>query len=61
MLWHAFLFLGLGLFPLSSSCLCDEYSPTTIHCITLYMYSLLIPIRAFHRKDVQRGYVATVI
>jgi hypothetical protein len=26
---------------------CDEYSPTTVHCRTFYMYSLLIPIRAF--------------
>jgi hypothetical protein len=26
---------------------CDEYSPATVHCKTLYMYSLLIPIRAF--------------
>jgi hypothetical protein len=26
---------------------CDEYIPTTIHCMTLYRYSLLIPISAF--------------
>jgi hypothetical protein len=26
---------------------CDEYSLATVHCKTLYMYSLLIPIRAF--------------
>jgi hypothetical protein len=26
---------------------CDEYNPATVHCRTLYMYSLLIPIRAF--------------
>jgi hypothetical protein len=26
---------------------CDECSHATIHCKTLYMYSLLIPIRAF--------------
>jgi hypothetical protein len=26
---------------------CDEYSPATIHYMTLYMYSLLIPIRDF--------------
>jgi hypothetical protein len=25
---------------------CDENSPTTVHCMTLYMYSLLTPIRA---------------
>jgi hypothetical protein len=29
--------------------------------MTLYMYLLLIQIRAFHRKDVQRGYVAIAI
>jgi hypothetical protein len=26
---------------------CDEYSHATVHCRTLYRYSLLIPIRAF--------------
>jgi hypothetical protein len=26
---------------------CDEYSHATVHCWTLYKYSLLIPIRAF--------------
>jgi hypothetical protein len=26
---------------------CDEYSPATVHCKTLYMYSLRIPNRAF--------------
>jgi hypothetical protein len=26
---------------------CDEYSPATVHCMTLYRYSLLILIRAF--------------
>jgi hypothetical protein len=26
---------------------CDEYSPATVYCSTLYMYSLLIPIRDF--------------
>jgi hypothetical protein len=26
---------------------CDEYSPATVHCMTLYKYSLRIPIRAF--------------
>jgi hypothetical protein len=26
---------------------CDEYCHATLHCMTLYMYSLLIPIRAF--------------
>jgi hypothetical protein len=26
---------------------CDEYIHATIHCMTLYMYSLLIPIRGF--------------
>jgi hypothetical protein len=26
---------------------CDKYSPLTIHYMTLYMYSLLIPVRAF--------------
>jgi hypothetical protein len=26
---------------------CDEYSHVTIHYMTLHMYSLLIPIRAF--------------
>jgi hypothetical protein len=39
----------------------DEYNHATIYCITLYMYSLLILIRAFHRKDVHSGYVATLI
>jgi hypothetical protein len=29
--------------------------------MTLYMYSLLIRPVLFHRKDVQRGYVATAI
>jgi hypothetical protein len=27
--------------------LCDEYSHAIVHCRTLYMYSLRIPIRAF--------------
>jgi hypothetical protein len=27
--------------------ICDDYSLATVHCRTLYMYSLLIPIRAF--------------
>jgi hypothetical protein len=27
--------------------MCDEYSLATVHCRTLYMYSLLILIRAF--------------
>jgi hypothetical protein len=26
---------------------CDEYSHATVHCMTLYMYSLLIPILDF--------------
>jgi hypothetical protein len=26
---------------------CDEYNHATLHCMTLYMYSLLIPIRTF--------------
>jgi hypothetical protein len=26
---------------------CDEYSHATVHCMTLYMYSLRISIRAF--------------
>jgi hypothetical protein len=26
---------------------CDQYSHATVHCMTLYMYSLLIIIRAF--------------
>jgi hypothetical protein len=43
---------------------CDDYSYATLHCMTLYMYSLLILIRAFPpegRTSVQRGYVATTI
>jgi hypothetical protein len=27
--------------------MCDEYSPVTLHYMTLYMYSLLNPIRTF--------------
>jgi hypothetical protein len=44
---------------------CDEYSHATVHCGTLYMYSLVIPIRVFpsdgrttwvHRYcNIQRG------
>jgi hypothetical protein len=31
----------------SGRAICDEYSHLTIHYMTLYRYSLLIPIRAF--------------
>jgi hypothetical protein len=37
--------------------LCDEYSHATLHYMTLYKYSLLIPIRAFPTDG--RSYVGT--
>jgi hypothetical protein len=41
---------------------CDEYILATIHCMTLYMYSLLIPIRAFPSDGrVQRGDVTIAV
>jgi hypothetical protein len=40
---------------------CDEYSPSTLHFITLYKYSLLVPFVLFHRYDVLRGYVTIAI
>jgi hypothetical protein len=40
---------------------CDEQCCVTIHYMTLYMYSLLSSIVLFHRKDVLRGHVTTVI
>jgi hypothetical protein len=38
---------------------CDEYCLETIHCMTLYKYSLLNRAVLFHRKDAQGGYVTT--
>jgi hypothetical protein len=32
---------------LSRQTSCDEYNHAKVHCMTLYKYSLLIPIRAF--------------
>jgi hypothetical protein len=37
---------------------CNECDLATLHCKTMYMYSLLIGSVIFHRKDVQRGYAA---
>jgi hypothetical protein len=44
----------------SSALACDEYCHVTTHYMTLYTKSLLIRFVLFHRKDVPRGYVATV-
>jgi hypothetical protein len=34
-------------FQIHHPCMCDECDPATIHRKTVYMYSLLFPIRAF--------------
>jgi hypothetical protein len=40
---------------------CGEYILAIVHCMTLYMYSIIIWPVFFHRKDVRRGYPVTIV